>query len=335
MDFNKFRETFLRVQGELNAVFIKVEPIFEEEIINEQIQEESVVVETICQPDIPEIKVDYLEPLEDFDVIEDVDSLPEFIQSEEEEEHLEKSPKKKSKKDEQLFACSIPGCDRKFKKEARLDLHVAAHTIKFIAGCKICDKEFRTQEKLDTHMKTCHLSRKEYICSEGKCKGRIFNRKEHYRKHLKSAHNMEDPTYNPMPSLFKCDEIDCTKKYKTEEKLNAHKRKHQGLKGWPCELCPKAFEEEKNLKRHIYELHETDTPRYSCPHQECNGKTFWQSQSLESHLRTIHCPKEPEPYRYFCDVCGKAVKTALSLKVTFEIVLILLERILLLVFSES
>ena len=319
MDFNKFRETFLRVQSELNVVFIKVEPIFQVEILNESIQEESVAVETLCQTEMPEIKVDYLEPSEDFDDVEYLEDQSGSNQSEEVKEHLENENSiKNSKEDRQLFACSIPGCERNFKTEARLDLHVAAHTIKFIAGCKICDKEFRTQEKLATHMKTTHLSRKEYICNEGKCNGQVFNKKEHYRKHLKSTHNMKDPTHIPMPSLFKCDEPGCASRFRTEEKLIGHKRKHQGLKGWPCELCPKAFQAEKNLRKHIYELHETDTPRYSCPHQECNGKTFWQKNSLESHLRTIHFPKEPVPYRYFCDVCGKAVKTAHSLTVSLN-----------------
>lgn len=103
--------------------------------------------------------------------------------------------------------------------------------------------------------------------------------------------------YNPpvyvRSGLHSCPQ--CT--YVTEDmtKMTAHRHKHTG-EPFQCHLCPAAFSQNGNLKRHI-RTHTGERP-FSCIH--CSA-SFSEKRTLTDHLR-IHTGERP----FSCGHCNKS-----------------------------
>lgn len=111
--------------------------------------------------------------------------------------------------------------------------------------------------------------------------------------------------------IYSCDQ--CPKKFRVIMRLNAHKRTHEGLKPFACELCGKDFAKWNNLKTHRIQKHSDN--KIALPCMEC-GQTFATKQGLKRHRQRNHDPNyvAPEPISFMCDTCGKTFTTNGTLK---------------------
>ncbi|OQR82301.1 zinc finger protein 91-like [Achlya hypogyna] len=113
--------------------------------------------------------------------------------------------------DDRRFACSIPGCTKRFKRK------------------------FTLQE----HEKT-HSQLRPFECPQAGC-GRIFSTSGNLARHA-LTHSGETP--------FACGWGGCTKAFCTREKLVRHLKTHAGLRPYACKVCTKSFTTSGNLARH-------------------------------------------------------------------------------------
>lgn len=115
-----------------------------------------------------------------------------------------------------------------------------------------------------------------------------FSKHHQLRVHLSTAHDVE--AFKP----YECDHPGCTKSFSTNQKLRAHLKTHDDRR-YTCShpACTSSLELSyyptwTALQSHIREFHPP-----TCPHPECNGKTFTQQKGLKAHLK-LHEEKEAE-----------------------------------------
>ena len=88
--------------------------------------------------------------------------------------------------------------------------------------------------------------------------------------------------------------------------LKAHvKTVHQGIKGYKCEVCGKAFAKKADVSRHKKQVH--DINDYKC---DVCSKTFGWGSHLRTHIKTVHNGIK----NYQCNYCAKTFGTAYNLK---------------------
>jgi uncharacterized Zn-finger protein len=107
--------------------------------------------------------------------------------------------------------------------------------------CLICKLKLNTQPSLIIHIKNDHKSEKPYLCAQ--CP-KAFIRRSDLRKHVFVHAGIR---------LFSCDI--CNKSFTRSTNLAKHKRSHNVVpKNYRCMLCPKAFQSNDLLSRHM-EIH--------------------------------------------------------------------------------
>uniref|UniRef100_A0A182JV99 Protein krueppel n=1 Tax=Anopheles christyi TaxID=43041 RepID=A0A182JV99_9DIPT len=113
----------------------------------------------------------------------------------------------------------------------------------------------------------------------------------------------------PLSASFYCQQ--CPKEFETEKKLKRHIRTHFIVKPHACTECSASFLERSNLKKHMLkhtgELRNSNTKTHLC--SEC-GKSFKYSTSLSRHKR-FHAQRN----MFTCTVCSKAYVEQTSLDV--------------------
>ncbi|XP_058988186.1 zinc finger protein 729-like [Musca domestica] len=117
----------------------------------------------------------------------------------------------------------------------------------------------------------------------------------------------EEVTKKP---ILKC-EI-CEKQFRFHHRLEAHRRKHEGLPGYPCtfENCQRAFNRLDHLRSHLNE-HNGIPNVFQCNIDDCLMEYKCLS-GLNKHKRSVHkCGKELK--KYPCDICGKVLTNPRSL----------------------
>ncbi|KAG7496644.1 transcription factor Ovo-like 1 [Solea senegalensis] len=108
--------------------------------------------------------------------------------------------------------------------------------------------------------------------------------------------------------LFECQV--CPKKFQHQRMLNRHIKCHNETKRHLCTFCNKGFNDTFDLKRHV-RTH-TGVRPYKCT--LCD-KAFTQRCSLESHMKKIHSVtlkyayKERRNKLYVCEECGHTAAT--------------------------
>ncbi|XP_073837536.1 uncharacterized protein [Musca autumnalis] len=120
----------------------------------------------------------------------------------------------------------------------------------------------------------------------------------------------EDLKENSKTCPLKCDI--CKKQFRFSHRLEAHKRKHQGLPGYPCtfENCQRAFNRLDNLRSHLNDHNGTPNV-FKCNIDDCIMEYKCLS-GLNKHKRSVHkCGKELK--KYPCDICGKVLTNPRSL----------------------
>ncbi|GAA6013971.1 hypothetical protein JCM11491_003473 [Sporobolomyces phaffii] len=149
------------------------------------------------------------------------------------------------------YACSEPGCDKKFWTNQHLKKHIeVAHRGKTY-NCSQCDEKFRKHHQLRSHFAEVHCTpgTKPFLCEHPGC-DRSFAQKVHLKAHVKT-HD---------PSRYVCLHPDCAS----------------------LPLAARQFSVWSHLQKHTKTAHPP-----TCPYPVCNGKTFTTPRGLKNHL-SIH-----------------------------------------------
>ncbi|KAL3864449.1 hypothetical protein ACJMK2_006133 [Sinanodonta woodiana] len=97
----------------------------------------------------------------------------------------------------------------------------------------------------------------------------------------------------------------CPKAYKFEYQLKVHFRSHAGERPWVCEICGARFLATFNLKQHKLNMHSDET--HVC---DVCGASLRNKGYLEWHKKFVHSSERPFP----CPTCGQHFKTKKTLK---------------------
>ena len=134
------------------------------------------------------------------------------------------------------FQCGI--CRKDFKYPKALQTHMSAHKYKSFQ-CPNCPKSFNSRKTLKQHMQ------KEVI--ECHC-GDIFTSQVGLTKHQKSVHEMASCDKCPFEGTVQSVNI---------HKHNNHRPRPKKREGqlFPCQDCPKVYDDKTNLRRHVKVAH--------------------------------------------------------------------------------
>eukprot|EP01083_Nonionella_stella_P293091 996745_1 len=97
-------------------------------------------------------------------------------------------------------------------------------------NCPYCNKTWRSNAQLKLHIRT-HTNERPFPCTYRNC-GKAFKQRSDLRRHIRT-HTNERP--------FACKYRNCGKAFKQSGSLTTHMRKHTGEKPYQCILCKKRF----------------------------------------------------------------------------------------------
>ena len=143
-------------------------------------------------------------------------------------------PETETAPDPRPFKCTE--CDKAFKANCQLTVHIRKHTGERPFQCSTCSKAFMSKPDLKLHLRV-HSGERPFQCDE--CQ-KTFIFKASLKLHLR-MHSGERP--------FQCDE--CDKAFKTNYELTVHTRNHTGERPFKCPDCNKAFIRKHHLKEHL------------------------------------------------------------------------------------
>ncbi|XP_055528149.1 zinc finger protein 391-like [Wyeomyia smithii] len=126
----------------------------------------------------------------------------------------------------------------------------------------------------------------------------------------KDKHKTEDT--KEQRATLSCDR--CPKKFFLQPKLEAHKRTHEGLKPYECEICHRTFTGFNYLRFHRSQKHSGERILLPCEHPGCEQQ-FSTRYALKRHTLRAHDPNfVPETTIFVCDTCGKTFASKGNLK---------------------
>ncbi|GAA5994458.1 hypothetical protein JCM5350_007042 [Sporobolomyces pararoseus] len=165
--------------------------------------------------------------------------------------HLKAHVRGHASDSEKNYACSEPGCDKKFWTNQHLRKHVEVMHHGKTYNCTQCDEKFRKHHQLRAHFAEVHCTpgTKPFLCEHPGCE-RSFTQKVHLKAHVKT-HD---------PSRYVCLHPDCA----------------------ALPLAERQFPLWSLLQKHAKTAHPP-----TCPYPICNGKTFTTPRGLKNHL-AIH-----------------------------------------------
>ncbi|CAH1117282.1 unnamed protein product [Phaedon cochleariae] len=168
--------------------------------------------------------------------------------------------------------------------------HLDSNEIK--CGLPNCKVKLQDLEKMNYHINS--HSGDGFKCLD--C-GETFLFWKPLTSHLWRYHNIN-------MELFSCDKCEY-KTYSLAKLNNIHKFIHSDDKSFLCDICNKAFKNNKQMRNH--KLTHKDKAIHSC--EECS-KTFGDKRQLRSHMDVVHKKLRP----FLCNFCGYKGSSRSSLK---------------------
>ncbi|XP_032514865.2 zinc finger protein 714 [Danaus plexippus] len=153
-----------------------------------------------------------------------------------ESEKLKRGPKPKPKKVHSCYQCN-----KEFRCQAQLDMHVRTHTGDKPFECMYCPQRFTQKHNLTIHLRV-HTGEKPFQCEV--CSKR-FSAQGNLQAHLKIHTGQKDHVC----AL-------CNKSFITSSELTRHMCKHRGVKNFKCDLCSSAYIHSRDLKLHKLKKHQ-------------------------------------------------------------------------------
>ncbi|CAD7077967.1 unnamed protein product [Hermetia illucens] len=194
--------------------------------------------------------------------------------------------------------------------------HYDLNNISLYAQCPSCAKRFSTFTTFNKHScnDTKALSRALTQCN--KC-GDLFQSNKRYRFHLQfhlddhrpkgclicdkmfadENHLFEHLFYEHEEHTdFTC--IRCDRVFTTEENLASHKKVHEIGRSFKCQMCPKSYLYNQQLKDHVL-AHHSNKRAFQC---HICGKYLYKQSLLNKHITLHDKPEEKEVS--CCSICG-------------------------------
>ena len=139
---------------------------------------------------------------------------------------------------------------------------------------KKCDKTFTAEKNLKRHIYTVHEGHRDFQCEICLIN---YTSKQVLLRHMNMMHNIESPSKDDNKIQFENDSEDHGINDSTETE-------NDGNKSFKCDRCDKMFTANRNLKRHIYIVHEG--------HKDFQCAVCYQffgfKQILERHMEKMH-----------------------------------------------
>ncbi|XP_071449266.1 zinc finger protein 845-like [Hetaerina americana] len=158
---------------------------------------------------------------------------------------------------------------------------------------KICNEGFAQEDVLDSHVSRVHPVKKTLQIRCDVC-SEVFEGKSDLDGHVASVHGVK--------KKHQCQQ--CPKGFQCERDLRRHMLTHGGEKQHKCEICSRGFSLKQHLKRHML-VHSGERP-FKC---EICLKSFNCKKHVQDHMLT-HTGER----RHKCDVCEKAFTLKQHLK---------------------
>ncbi|XP_037791692.1 zinc finger protein 184-like [Penaeus monodon] len=140
------------------------------------------------------------------------------------------------------FVCGI--CGQSLRTNAAFQRHMDIHKGLRGSACEICGQTFSRTEYCREH-KRIHTGEKPYKCET--CK-KSFSRSSNLYTHMR--------THNTEAQRHICNV--CFKSFARADKLKDHMIRHLQIKRYACRLCPKAYNEKRDLTKHLEKVHSSN-----------------------------------------------------------------------------
>ncbi|KAL4704355.1 hypothetical protein ACJJTC_010740 [Scirpophaga incertulas] len=153
-----------------------------------------------------------------------------------ESEKQKRGPKPKPKQTHNCYQC-----DKQFRCQAQLDMHMRTHTGDKPFACMYCPRRFTQKHNMTIHLRI-HTGDKPFQCEV--CSKR-FSAQGNLQAHLKAHTGQKD---------HECSV--CSKSFITSSDLTRHMHKHTGVKNFKCDLCGAAYIHQRDFKVHKLKKHQ-------------------------------------------------------------------------------
>ncbi|ODO05504.1 hypothetical protein I350_04555 [Cryptococcus amylolentus CBS 6273] len=212
------------------------------------------------------------------------------------------------------FKCTHEGCEKAYTKPSRLAEHEMTHRGERPYKCVQCDQAYSREDHLKAHART-HLKVevKPFPCTEQGCTQSFWTPSK-LKRHLE-VHDKErtykcdhcDAMFNKhillrehvvvvhMPAgtkPFICSHEDCSASFSLKAHLKTHEKTHDP-KRFTCAHPSHTDDLPIFSKWSEFQKHMTDAHPPTCPHPECNNRTFKSNARLRDHLK-VHAEQEAD-----------------------------------------
>ena len=179
--------------------------------------------------------------------------------------------------------------------------------------CDKCQEKFGTSKQLKSHGKLHHQEIKNepedgqdlkcHLCNYVESR---FSSPLELKTHIFKNHDIMKNIRQTADGGYDCDR--CGKYFNDRKNLKVHIYNiHEGRRDYKCETCGKSFQTAQSKRKHVQIIHEGKSD-FKC--DLCNTGTFWSAGKLKQHIEIVHEGRKD----YKCDFCGKSFSQSETLK---------------------